>query len=335
MVALAAAACDAPTVNRASVSPLPAPSYIAWRALPASNIVPSAPVPTPGPPIPIPAGTSECTAGQLEARLSGQLGAAGHVDSPVDFRNRGAAPCYLAGFPDITILDGSGKVIDQAAGDARRQTFFGDPPVVPILLETGTPDLTHSASVLARPKGQAEIHIEWHDCRSPQPARLRIDLPDGGGRLTVDYPVTAPVSPACGAPAASVASLARGPFTPTGMVWPAQPKSLSLAVTLSAPPSIKRGSTLTYFVSVMNNSDMDYALNPCPDYLMYLGDTKPIARYQLNCGTVGHIAPGSVVTFEMRLRVPTEMVAGSYDLSWAIVDGRVLAPQAKSVIDIT
>jgi hypothetical protein len=28
------------------------------------------------------------------------------------------------------------------------------------------------------------------------------------------------------------------------------------------------------------------------------------------------------------------MVAGSYDLSWAIVDGRVLAPQAKSVIEV-
>jgi hypothetical protein len=119
------------------------------------------------------------------------------------------------------------------------------------------------------------------------------------------------------------------------MVWPAQPKYVSLGVTISAPPSVKRGSTLTYFVTVANKSDMDYPLDHCPDYLMYLGDTTPLARYQLNCATVGHIGPGSTATFEMRLKVPVEMDSGSYDLGWAIVDGRVLAPQGRSVIDIT
>ncbi len=330
-----AAACTSET-PWASVSS-PTPSFVGWRELPATNVIPSGPTPTPAPPIPIPAGAKACVAGQLEAKLFAQQGAAGHTDSQVDLRNRSGNPCYLEGFPDITILDAAGKVLAQAAGAGQRQTFFGDPPVVPILMETGTPALVSASGPITdrAPKGQAEVHIEWYDCRWPKPARMAIDLPDGGSRLTIDYAVTAPISPGCGNAGAPTMFLARGPFTPTGIVWPPQPNFLALAVTLTAPATAKRGSTVTYFVRVANTSDMNYMLDPCPDYVVYLGETKPLARYQLNCAPVGHIAPGSSVIFDMRLTVPLNMVSGSYQFMWGIFDGRISSELAKAKIEVT
>lgn len=333
--------CDPGNLGKGSASPSPeaTPPPVAWRDLPATHVVPSPPAPRLVPPIPIPAGAKACVAGQLEAKLFSQLGAAGHSDSPVDFRNRGETPCYLVGFPDITILDSSGKVLAQAAGAERRQTFFGNPPVVPILLLTGTPALVSAAGLIrdSRPPGQAEVHIEWYDCRAPAPATMTIDLPDNAGRLTIDYSVTAPASPTCDVPGstAPIASLARGPFTPTGIVWPPQPVTLAFEATISAPATAKRGSTLTYFVRVANISAMDYLLDPCPDYVVYLGENKPLARYQLNCAPVGHIAPGRSVRFEMRLEVPLYMLGGSYQLEWTIFDGRISVGLAKAAIEIT
>jgi hypothetical protein len=329
--------CQPPDLGKGSASPTPTVApVVAWRDLPATNVVPSPPPPKILPPIPIPAGAKACTAGQLEAKFFGFLGATGHTDSPVDLRNRSGNPCFVEGFPDVTILDSSGVLLAKAAGTDQRRTFFGDPPVVPILLLTDTPPLgSPSGMIQERPGGQAEVHIEWYDCRSPKTASMNIDLPRGGGRLSIDYAVDAPSSPGCGVPNMPLSFLARGPFIPTGMFWPPQPVVLGFEATMSAPTMAKRGDPLNFSVTVKNASPVDYILDPCPDYLVELDWKNQIARYQLNCAPIGHIAPGSSVTFEMRLRVPLYMMPGSYPLKWALFDGRVGGAVASKTIEIT
>ena len=331
--------CNPPEQGKISVSPTAAPTVIAWRDLPATNVVPSPPPAKIVPPIPISAGAKACTAGQLEARLFSQIAAAGHTDSPVDFRNRSEVPCYLEGFPDITIFDASDNVVARAAGTDHRSTFFGDPPAVPILLLTGTPALVSPSGLIVDPppQGQTEVHIEWYDCRAPLPARMAIELPNGGGRLTIQYAVTAPVSPTCDSSASSapVSFLARGPFTPTGIIWPPPPVSLQFEATISAPATAKRGSIVKYLVRLKNKSPLNYVLDPCPDYVVFLEGASPVARCQLNCAPVGHIAPAGSVTFEMQLRVPLYMVSGQYELRWGLFDGRISGAGAASSIEIT
>ncbi len=330
--------CDLPEQGKSSVTPTTTTTIVAWRDLPATNVIASPPPLKIVPPIQIPAGAKPCTAGQLDAKVFGQLGAAGHMDSPVDLRNRGSNPCFVEGFADVTIVDVSGTVLAQAAGTEHRRTFFGDPPVVPILLLTGTPALVTAEGIAQqRPAGQAEFHVEWYDCRSPKPATMTIDLPDGGGRLTVDYAVNTPVSPACDAVngGAPKLFLARGPFTPTGIVWPPQPVYLAFEATMSAPPKAKSGEALNFSVTVKNASPFDYVLDPCPDYLVELDWKIQIGRYQLNCTPVGHIAPSSSVTFEMRLKVPPSMFPGTYPLKWALADGRISGAVATATIEIT
>lgn len=334
-------ACTGSPVQKTAAvgTPSPSPSFVRWLALPPTGQIPQLPSPSPAPPIPIPAGTPPCAAGQLEGKLFGQFGYTGHMDSPIDFRNRSEALCYLEGFPDLTILDGSGNAIAQAAGLGQRQTFFGDPPVVPILMETGTPALIAAPQLglPARPMGQAELHVEWYDCRTPVPARLAVDLPQGGGRLTVDYAVKTPYSPTCDSPAAGapVAALARGPLIPTGVQWPPDPEYIAVDITISVPGPVKRGSTLVYFVTVRNSSQTDYQLSPCPDYDEFLVSKKPFASFQLNCAAVSHIAAGSSVTFEMHLQVPAGVAAGPNELTWALGDGRLAIPVARAVVSVT
>jgi hypothetical protein len=141
------------------------------------------------------------------------------MDTPIVFRNRGAAPCSIEGFPDLTILDAAGHVVAQATGSAQRATFFGEPPAVPFVLEMDTPPLTTTQGIRkALPGGQALVHIEWYDCRATLAAQMTIDLPNGGGQLKIDYAINAPGSPICDSPAAPGvprAALGRGPFMPT------------------------------------------------------------------------------------------------------------------------
>ena len=76
---------------------------------------------------------------------------------------------------------------------------------------------------------------------------------------------------------------------PTGVQWPPSPVYITTTVTINARDLIKRGSTLVYYVTVRNTSDIDYVLDPCPDYNEFLGKKDLYASYRLNCAPVGHI----------------------------------------------
>jgi hypothetical protein len=330
-ILLSAAGCGAHPVPTAASS-----NYVPWLPLLPSKIYPQAPTPSPAPPVPIPAGTLPCKAAQLEGAMLGASAATGHVNTPVYLRNADSAVCYLEGYPDVTILDGAGHAIVQTMGISKGPTFFGDGPAVQVLMQPGTPPL-QSATPPGKPvnPGQAFMNLEWFDCRGTRAASMSLDLPNSGGKLTIAFDFPAPISPVCDSVGMPTAGIARGPLSPAGYPWPPPPKYLTVDIAISAPASAKHGSTLVYFVTLTNTDQIDYLLDPCPNYGELLAVKKPVASYQLNCTTVKHIAPAASVKFEMRLEIPGDLAPGPNALTWALYDGRLAAPYTKTPIDIT
>jgi Protein of unknown function (DUF4232) len=345
VVVLASAACAAqPTAGPSAqpgAKPAPAASSIAWLPLPAAHRYPTAPTPpaTPRPPIPVPPGTPTCQASQLQGEQEGGGAATGNVNLPIVVRNRGAAACVLAGWADVAILDGRGRVLAAAAGRANRGTFFNDWPEVAVLLRPDTPPLP------ARPgfgqpgsHGQAVMNLSWYDCRQPQAAVLMLDLPAAGGRLRVPFDRRGAYSAACDNPEAGAKPagwVVRGPLSPAGFTWPPAPRYLDVRVAIHVPAAVRRGATLAYQVSLTNRDHGSYRLDPCPDYNEFLGRKDVVASYQLNCRPVGAIAPGERVTFQMRLAIPATAATGANRLIWGLSDGRIAAPVATAPLTIT
>jgi hypothetical protein len=326
---LAVVACGGTEAEPSSSGSVP------WLALASSNVYPAAPTPTPTPPVPIPSGTPPCKAAQLEGALLGQSAATGHTITPVYLRNKGSAPCYLAGYADLRILDGTGQELLVVTGAGGGQTFFNDGPAVQVLMKPGTPQLQTPSPHTQASRGQSFVNVEWYDCRARHAATMSIDLPQAGGNLRIPFDVQAPLSPICDASGMSRAGLQRGPFSPAGYTWPPEPRYLKVEIAISAPATAKRDSTLVFTVTVKNVDSVDYRLDPCPDYVEILGAKLAVASYQLNCKPVRHIPADASVKFEMRLDVPATLSAGPSELTWALSDGRLALPYGRAPIEIT
>lgn len=319
-----------------SGSPAPA-HFVPWLPLPAANANLQATLdPATSPVLPVPAGTPTCRASQLEGVLMAGGGSGGNHDDPVELRNRSSAACVFSGYPDISILSRSGKVLARAFGSSGQGTYFDAPDVVSVLMKTRTPHLPPPGSSgfsSDAPLGQVHLNIQWVDCSQPQATQLAVDLPGGGGRLLVSFAVMGGYSPGCpGGPS----SLNRGPWVPTGLVWPPTPPALDVSASISAPASVRRGSAVTYYVTVSNRSSKAYSLGVCPDYVEYVGNGKSdVSTFQLNCAPVQQIASGASVVFQMEFVVPPATALGPNTLGWSLNDGRISAPGSQAPIIIT
>jgi hypothetical protein len=161
--------------------------------------------------------TGPCTASEVEGVVVYGGAAAGHTDEPVLLRDRGSSPCRLEGYADVRVVDASGTTLAQATGGTGRGTFFGDRPSAPVVLAPRTPIL-HPGAAPDRfgAQGQAWMNLEWVDCQHRSGSRLLVDLPGGGGRLSLAPPPPA-ASPACEVSGHSAdSSLVRGPVTASG-----------------------------------------------------------------------------------------------------------------------
>jgi hypothetical protein len=315
--------------------PTPSPGFVPWVALPPSHQVAQEPAPVPSPPLTLPAGAQACTAGQLEGVGDNGGAGGGHHDLPVFLRNKSAQTCWLEGYPDIVILDASGKALAQAVGESSRGTYFSDGRVVRLPMDVGTPALNTNIMATINQNvasGQAFFNVEWHDCAQRQAATMRVTLPNGGGQLQVPYNFQGPQSAACPVAGAPRFSLSRGPFSPGAVTWTIP--YVPFRVTIAAPASVARGTTLVYRVTVANLSTDDHLLDPCPDYTEILGAKEPVAEYQLNCAAVGRIPAGKSVTFEMKMDVPATVPAGRTRLLWALDDPRLDGAMATTPIEV-
>jgi hypothetical protein len=308
-------------------------SYVPWLPLPRGNqyVV----IPSPSAPVAIPPGTAPCRASQLEGRLVGSFGASGNLNTPVILRNQSSMQCSLNGVPDLTIVDAQRAVLVTVAGaDGVGTQFDQYISAVDVLMTVDTPGLAESAGFLDAPSlepGLAFLNIRWTGCSQEPASQLWVDLPDGGGRLVIAYPVAAPDVSTC----SHESPLIRDPFKPTGVAWPPAPDLMQMQYSISSPKTAKHGSTLEFFVTIHNLSSNDYTLDPCPDYSNALVPGGPVTYYQLNCAAVGAIKSGRSERFQMRFSIPSTTATGRWQLLFGLVGARVTPPGAIVPITIT
>jgi hypothetical protein len=166
-----------PPPSPTTVAPTPNQQVVLWIAAPARP----APDHSHGPPA-VPAGTPACTAGQLRA-AAGWEGTTGSLAGAVTFTSRAAAPCSLAGYPTIQLIDRHGRPL-RLAGDPRSGKEA--PP-----------------AVLLRPRQAARMEFAWLNWCGPNPgpAGVRVILPRGGVFIpTVEPGTPRDLSPRCDAP---------------------------------------------------------------------------------------------------------------------------------------
>jgi uncharacterized protein DUF4232 len=312
-----------------------ATDYVPWLPLKASDALIEAPTVPPSPPYPIPAGTPSCVASQLEGVIGHAGGATGgNIDLPILFRDKGSSDCVVDGFPDVSVLDAAGAVLATARGSVGQGTYFDDGPVVPVLAKSGTPKLPVSdAGVVAKP-GQLFINLSWYDCKRPKARTLLVDLPDGGGRFGLAFPVSGAYYVLCDTEP-SYRALNRGPFSPAGIEWPPDlHRYIDASLTIDQPAPVEAGAPLVFYVTVSNHDSIEYVLDQCPDYIAFLGPKTVVMKYRLNCAPVGRIAPGASVKFQMKMDIPNALQAGDYKLSWSLIDFRIESDHPTAQVQV-
>ena len=332
LVAVALAACSSTAPIPASIpTPTRSPiSAVPWLPLPRGNVYQT--FPSPSPPVPIPAGTAVCTAAQIEGRLA-DFGAVRLPNASIALRNTGSAPCYMNGVPDLTIVDAQGSVLVSLAGGAETGTQFDQyVAAVDVLMAVGTPALADADGIIAsvRPPGQAFLNVKWTGCAPRSASQLWVGLPSGSGRVVVDFPLAAADPATC----TNEAPLVVDPLKPTGVEWPPAPDYLNVDFSTDAPDSVKRGSTLHFYVTIEDHDSRDFVLSPCPDYAEALVN-GPVVYYGLNCGPVGVVKAGRSVTFEMKFEIPSSTRQGPWTLLWALVGSLTKPGGIQQPITIT
>jgi hypothetical protein len=262
-----------------------------------------------------PAGTPACTAGPLRA-AAGWEGATGSLAGALTFTSRAAAPCSLAGYPTIQLVDRHGRPL-RLAGDPRSGKEA--PP-----------------AVLLRRGQAARVQFAWLNWCGPNPGPVgvRVILPRGGALTpTVEPGTPRDLTPRCDAPA-SPSRLSAGPFV--AQLPPPPPDPLgSLHVRVTLPPSLVAGRPLHYTVTLANPTTTAVSLRDCPSYQERISLANGDAageRHLLNCGPVAAIGPGQQVVFAMVLDLPATLRPGKGALVWQLL--REPPPGTKVLVTV-
>jgi hypothetical protein len=88
---------------------------------------------------------------------------------------------------------------------------------------------------------------------------------------------------------------------------------------LELPASAQAGGQLEYVVDIVNPTDAEMALDPCPSYLQGLGGAGK-TPLRLNCDVVHGVGAGQTVRFSMRIPVPADTPTGPTTVCWSVVD---------------
>lgn len=99
------------------------------------------------------------------------------------------------------------------------------------------------------------------------------------------------------------------------------PLRLAVRPILEGPARVTRGTTMTFTVTLLNQSNTDIRLDPCPNYSEgFKTGTESIyaGAYRLNCAEVPSavLPAGARIAFEMKVDVPTSIRPGEWMLFW-------------------
>jgi hypothetical protein len=175
----------------------------------------------------------------------------------------------------------------------------------------------------------ASLRLGWASawCAAPiDIARLRLTLPRDAGVLTF---AGFGASACFGTPGdGSKAPIRVGSFSPKEYL-PARISTSfdGLSARAILPESVLRGSRLHFLVVLTAPVGHDVSLDPCPDYLVAIGDVTDSthATYALNCAAVpyrdagGHpyLPAGTDVRFDMEADAPSRPTDGA-KLVWQL-----------------
>jgi Protein of unknown function (DUF4232) len=265
----------------------PAPPYQA----PAPRVVPFS---TKSPP---------CRAGQLAVRQLRTGVGLGNVLERFAFRNLGATPCLLRGFPRVTGV---------TAGGVRR--------LVPA---RRSPDGTYFGTLIAAdigPGGRGLLDFATADgCRHPSGSAKRyralvFALPARGG--VVSAPESSLVM-TCGFLKMSQFGLP-APRRTVPTPKPGTPDTLTVSVALLA--AVRAGTTFRFVVTLANPTAITVRLTPCPRYNegIYTTGGRVSRWYWLNCEGARSIAAHARVRYAMALPIPTDVPAGFAKFWWVL-----------------
>jgi hypothetical protein len=109
---------------------------------------------------------------------------------------------------------------------------------------------------------------------------------------------------------------------------------IPVAISISAPATVRHGSVLHYTVTVANQGDRTYQLSPCPDYFQFIGGKLVRTTFALNCGPVGAVSAGTSTTFAMEMEIPAWIPTGPSGIRWGLSDGRISPPDAFASIQV-
>lgn len=294
----------------ASSSPVTSPSssgVVPWAPLPPSGT----PVPTTTlPPSPDPAladGLPSCRADSL--RVSREMeGAAGtrYIFLTITSTSR----CRLDGYPSVTALGRSGQTL-----------------AVPVEREPSIDHYNHPVPVAS--DAMATLRLGWSSgwCAAEMNiAKLRVDLPDGGGALTVEGFGQSACYGTAGSGQKSPITV--GEFAPREFLAERVVTVFNgVSAQAIAPESVVAGERLRFTVVLTAPADRDVPLDRCPDYKISIsgatGSTE--ASYALNCTTVPYrdaagrpyLPAGIPVRFAMEAETANAPVAGA-KLTWQL-----------------
>lgn len=281
----------------------------------------------PAPPLP---GT--CVDSMLAAVLDGVENLkTGQILVTLRFSNTTSTACVLAHRPTISILLRDGRTL------ALPQADLNDPPVGDGAVMTAALQVPERGQTAA--PSQATLDFSAYFCTSgsgsPGVQGIRVALPENAGTLIV---------PAGGQQILSTEPCLTDPTVHDGvLVGEFQPATPATAATLTqlkaeivAPASVRAGQRLQYSVRLTNVSRRQYRFDPCPSYYENLKSVQTQAEsYQLNCASLGVLAPGASATFAMVIQVPAAMEPGSVGLVWALTGPPSSAISALAFVTVT
>jgi len=256
-----------------------------------------------------------CAAADLHA-VAGRGGAAtgGLIFNLIYLSNHGDTPCALSGTPQIVLKTRSGGTLSLPQKDMPAPWLPS--PAIPALMSAHSPDpqlYSQSNSF-----GQASLMFALWDCpANPSLSVFTIVLPRGGGLISLPANDIALSGGGECEGGNIVQRIEVSPFNGTEP-QPTWIENSPLSVTVNLPNHIRVGESLHYEVVLTNTSGAPFRFHDCPSYTEDASrqGRKNLANYQLNCSSVGWLAPNESASFAMVMDIPADMPPGTGPLRW-------------------
>jgi len=238
----------------------------------AASPLPAAPLPTSGP---------ACRSVDVSATYDSGNGGGGHSYQTYAFRDVGSRPCILRGFPRVVATEPGKPPVSASEGG-----FFVGKEVP----ETMTP-----GGVTTQLNLETERDCEARD-KNPNTwptsiyHNVTVSIPGGG-----DVALHGTFDLECGLYVGQFGVPSPDPVYPT-------PPLAGATFELELPASVKAGGQLEYVVDIVNLTDAQMALDPCPSYLQGLGGAGK-TPLRLNGDVVHGVRAGQAVRFSMQIPV--------------------------------